>query len=92
VSIEFEDDMLNESAIISSESILDSLEQMLGYYPLVLGSALRKLSELLNQPVYEVLAQLEEEQGLVGVLESSNNQLTASKEVLGSFLDKMVEE
>jgi hypothetical protein len=90
--MDFEEEMLTESALISGEVILDSLEQMLGYYPLVLGASLRKLSELLDQPIYEVLAQLEEEQGLVGVLESSNKQLSASKEVLGSFLDKFIEE
>ena len=90
--MDFEEEMLNESAIISGEVILDSLEQMLGYYPLILGASLKKLSELLDQPVYEVLAQLEEEQDLVGILESSNNKLSAGKEVLGSALGKLTNE
>jgi len=90
--MDFEEEMLNESAIISGEVILDSLEKMLGYYPLILGASLRKLSELLDQPVYEVLAQLEEEQGLVGILETSNSQLSAGKEVLGAALVKLTGE
>jgi hypothetical protein len=87
----FEEEFTNESALISGEMILESLGTMMQYYPLVLGSALRKLSELSGQPVQLVLSQLEQEHNLVGVLQSSKDKLSASKEVLGFAIEKIAE-
>lgn len=85
----FEEEFTSEGALISGEVILGSLGKMLEYYPLVLGSALRRLSELSGMPTLEVLTQLEQEHDLVGVLQSSANQLTAGREVLGFAIEKI---
>ena len=82
----FEQELSDEGALISGEVILESVSQLLDYYPLVLGASLRRLSELLDQPVKDILTRLEEEQGMSGVLETSINQLSAGREVLGSLL------
>lgn len=92
MSTNFEKEMSSEGALISGEVILESFSNLLDYYPLVLGASLRRLSELLNQPVKDILAQLEEQEGMLGVLEISSKQLSAGKEVLGSLLGLNVEE
>ena len=88
----FEEEFTNESAFISSEVILGTFGKMLEYYPMVLGSALRELSIMSGQTVLELLRKFEEEHGLVGVLQDSQNQLTAGREILGFALEKIDEE
>jgi len=87
----FEEEFTNESAFISGEVILGTFGKMLEYYPMVLGSALRELSVMSGKSVLELLKRFEEENDLVGVLEDSQNQLTAGREVLGSVLGKVSE-
>ena len=91
MSSDFEVQFDNESAYISGEVILQSLGQMLEYYPLVLGSALRMLCEISGKTPSELLLQLEQEHGLVGVLESSHGQLVAGREVLSSLIQNLPE-
>ena len=92
MSMNFEKEFTNEGALISGEIILESFATMLDYYPLMLGSALRKLSEFSGLPVLEILTKLEEENNLVGVLQTSKNQLTAGREVLGSVINKIIQD
>lgn len=90
--MDFEKEILAESAAISGEIILESFGQLLEYYPLVLGALLNKTSILLGQPIHVILDQLEEELGITGRFESITKKLSASREVLGSFLGEFFEE
>jgi hypothetical protein len=84
--MDFEQQLSQEGSFISGEVILESFQVLLEYYPILLGASIIKLSQLLGQSAQEVLALLEEEQGMTEVLKPTMNKLNAGREVLGSLL------
>ena len=76
-----------DTGLIASDVGFDALESLMDYYPRMLSFCYKIISELTGDSIEDIKKELEEQNELTGVLETSIQQLSASKELLGDLLE-----
>lgn len=90
----FEEEDLHalDTGLIASDIGMGALQTLMDYYPRMLLFAYKIIAELTGNSIEEVKRELEEQNELTGIFETSVKRLSATKEVLGDLLEYLERE